>query len=83
MLIFSATPCCELLHHVWQSLRSFWGLSKDKDVVNEINVIRMIAMVGVLTAFFLVLANLQTMADTLILHSCREHPQHGVDEDGK
>ena len=37
-------------------------------------------VVGVLTVVFLVLANLQTMADTLILPSRREHPQQSVDE---
>jgi len=63
------TPCCEFLHHVQQSLHSFLGLSKDRDVVDEIYVIKLVAVVGVLTAVFLVLANLQTMADTLILPS--------------
>ena len=41
----------------------------------------MIAVVGVLTAVILVLANLQTMADLLILPSRREHPQQSVDKD--
>jgi len=38
-------------------------------------VIKLIAVVGVLTAVLLVLANLQTMTNTLILPSRREHPQ--------
>jgi len=42
---------------------------------------KLIAVVGIVTAFFLVLANLQTIAATLILRSCREHPQQGVDKD--
>ena len=41
----------------------------------------MIAVVGVLTAVILVLANLQTMADLLILLSRREHLQQIVDKD--
>jgi len=39
------------------------------------------AVVGVLTAVILVLANLQTMADTLVLPSRREHPQQSIDKD--
>jgi len=38
-------------------------------------------MVGVLTAVFLVLTNLQTMADTLIMPSRHGHPQQSVDKD--
>jgi len=38
-------------------------------------------VVGVLTAVILVLANLQTMTDPLILPSRREHPQQSVDKD--
>jgi len=45
-----ATPRCELLHHVKQSLNSFWGLSKNRDIVDETYVIKLIAVVGVLTA---------------------------------
>jgi len=52
-----------------------------RDVVDKSYGIKLIAVVGVLSAVFLVLANLQTMADTLILPSRREHPQHSVDED--
>ena len=74
------TPCFELLHHVQQSYYSFWGLSKDLDVIDEIYVLKLIAVVGVLIAVFLVFANLQTMADTLILPSRREHPQQSVDK---
>ena len=44
-------------------------------------VVKLIAVVSVLTAVILVLANLQTMTDPLILPSCREHPQQSVDED--
>ena len=40
-------------------------------------------MVGVLTDVILVLANLQTMTDPLILPSRREHPQQSVDKDGE
>jgi hypothetical protein len=76
-----ATPCCELLHHVSQSLHSFWGLSKNRDVVDETYIIKLIVVVGVLTAVILVLANLQTMTDPLILPSRREHPQQSVDKD--
>jgi len=36
-----------------------------------------------LTAVFLVLANLQTMTDPLILPSRREHPQQSVDKDNE
>jgi len=70
-------PCCELLHrdHVQQSLHSFWGLSKNRDVVDETYVIKLVAVVGVLPAAILVLANLQTMTDPLILSNRREHPQ--------
>ena len=42
---------------------------------HETYVIKRIAVVSVLTAVFLVFANLQTMAHTLILPSRREHPQ--------
>jgi len=45
------------------------------------DVIKLIAMVGVLTAVILVLANLQTMTDPLILPSRREHPQQSIDKD--
>jgi len=38
-------------------------------------------VISVLIAVFLVLADLQTMADTLILPSRREHPQQSVDKD--
>ena len=58
---------------------SFWGLSKNRDIVDETYVIKLIAVVGVLTAVIQVLANLQTMTDTLILPNCREHPQQSVD----
>ena len=57
------------------------GLSKDRDAVDETHVIKLIAAVGVLTAVFLVLANLQTKADTLTLPCRREHPQQSVDKD--
>ena len=77
------TPYCELLHQIWQSLHSFWGLSKNRDVVDETYVFKLIAVVGVLTAVFLVLANLQTMTDPLILPSRREHLQQSVDKDIK
>ena len=62
-------------------MHSFWGLSKDRDVVDETYAIKLIAVVGILTTVrgFLVLANLQTMADTLILPSRREHPQQSID----
>jgi len=53
-----AASCCELLHHVKQRLHSFWGLSKNWDVINETYLIKLIAVGGVLTAVFLVLANL-------------------------
>ena len=52
-----ATPCCELLHHISQSSHSFWGLSKNRDVVDETYVIKLIAVVGILTAVILVLAS--------------------------
>jgi len=42
---------------------------------------KLIAGVGVLTAVILVLADLQTMTDPLILPSRREHSQQSVDED--
>jgi len=51
------------------------SLSKDWTVVDKSYGVELSATSGVLTFFFLVLANLQTMADTLILPSCREHPQ--------
>ena len=76
-----ATPCCELLHHVLQNLHSFWDLSKNRDVVDETYVIKLLAVVGVLTAVILVLANLQIMTDLLILPSRRAHPQQSVDKD--
>jgi len=38
-------------------------------------------VIGVLTAVILVLANLQTVTDPLILPSRREHPQQSVDKD--
>jgi len=56
-------------------LHSCWGLSKDREFVDETYVIKLLAVIGVLTAIFLVLANLQIMTDTLILPSRREHPQ--------
>jgi len=62
-------------------LHSFWGLSKKRDIVDETYVIKVIAVVGVLTALILVLADLQTMTDPLILPSRREHPQQSVDKD--
>jgi len=62
-------------------LNSFWDLSKNRDVVDETYVIKLIGMVGVLTAVILVLANLQTMTDPLILPSRREHSQQSVDKD--
>jgi len=62
-------------------LHSFWGLSKKRDIVDETYVIKVIAVVGVLTARILVLADLQTMTDPLILPSRREHPQQSVDKD--
>ena len=43
--------------------------------------IKLIAVVGIFTVVFLVLANLQTMIDPLILPSCCEHPQQSVDKD--
>jgi len=58
-------------------LHSFWGLSKNRDIVDETYVIKLIAVVGVLTAVILVLANLQTMTDPLIL----PNPQQSVDKD--
>ena len=48
-----ATPRCELLHHLKQSLHSFWGLSKNRDIVDDTFVIKLIAVVGVLTAVIL------------------------------
>jgi len=51
------------------------SLSRDWTIVDEAYGIELTATSGVLASFFLVLANLQTMADTLILPSCREHPQ--------
>jgi len=64
-------------------LHPFWGLSKDRDVFDKTYAIKvtLVAVVGVLTAVCLILANLQTMADTLILPSRREHPQQSVDKD--
>ena len=44
-------------------------------------VIKLIAVVGVLTAVILVLANLQTMTDHLILPSRCKHPQQSVNKD--
>jgi len=38
-------------------------------------------VVGVLTAVIVVLADLQTMTDPMILPSRREHPQQSVDKD--
>ena len=64
-------------------MHSFSGLSKNRDIVDETYVIKLIAVVGVLTAFILVLANRQTMTDPLILPSRREHPQQSVDKDVK
>jgi len=74
-------PRCELLHHVKQSLHSFLGLRKNRAIVDETYVIKLIAVVSVLTAVILVLANLQTMTEPLILPSRREHPQQSIDED--
>jgi len=71
----NATPFCELLYYVWQSLHFGWGLSKDLDVIDEKYDVKLIAVVGVLTTFFLVLGNLRSMADTMILLSRCEHPQ--------
>ena len=62
-------------------MHSFWGLSKNQDVLDETYVIKLIAVVGVVTALILVLTNLQTMTDPLILPSRREHPQQSVDKD--
>jgi len=62
-------------------LHSFGVLSKDRDVVDGAYVIKLMAVVGVLTTVILVLANLQTMADTLVLPSRREHPQQSIDKD--
>ena len=59
-------------------LKSPQGLSKNRDVIYETYVITLILVVGVLTAVILVLANLQTMTDPLILPSRREHPQQSV-----
>jgi len=53
-------------------LNAFWGLSKDRDVVDETYVTK---VSGIL------LANLQTMAESVILPSCHEQPQQGVDKD--
>jgi len=39
-----------------------------------------IVVVSVLTAVFLVLANLEVIDDTFILPSCREHPQKSEDK---
>jgi len=62
-------------------LHSLWGLSKNRDIVDKTYVIKVIAVVGILTSVILVLANLQTMTDPLILPSRREHPQQSVDKD--
>ena len=62
-------------------MHSFWGLSKNRDVVDETYVVKLIAVVGVLPAVILVLADLQTMTDPLILPSRRAHPQQSVDKD--
>jgi len=62
-------------------LHSFWGLSKNRDIVDETYVITILTVVGVLTAVILVLANLQTMTDPLILPSPCEHPRQSVDKD--
>ena len=43
--------------------------------------LKKIAVVGVLTAVILVLANLQTMTDPLILPCRREYLQQSVDKD--
>ena len=66
---------------LWTPAHSFWGLSKNRDVVDETYVVKLIAVIGVLTAVILVLADLQTMTDPLILPSRREHPQQSVDKD--
>ena len=52
-----------------------------RNIVDETYVIKLIAVVGVLTAVILVLTNLQTMTDPLIVPSRREHPQQSVDKD--
>jgi len=52
--------------------------SSFRDVVDATYVIKLIPVVSVFTAVFLVLADLQTMTDTLNLPSCHEHLQHGV-----
>jgi len=62
-------------------LHSFWDLSKNRDVIDKTYVIKLIAVVGILTAVMLVFANLQTMTDLLILSSRRENPQQSVDKD--
>ena len=62
-------------------MQPFWGLSKNRDVVDETYFIKLIAVVGVLIAVILVLANLQTMTDPLILPSRRENPQQSIDKD--
>jgi len=65
--------CCKLLYYAWQSLLSLYCIFKldDSNVIYQAYVTNMIAVVCVLNASFLVLANLQTMTDTLILPRCR------------
>jgi len=57
------------------------GFQQRSRAVDKTYVVKLIAVVGVLTTVFLVLANLQTMTDLLILPSHREHPQQSVDKD--
>ena len=54
---------------------------KNRDIVDETYVIKILTVVGVLTAVILVLANLQTMTDPLILPSPREYLQQNIDKD--
>jgi len=66
--------------HIEQSFYFCWGISKNGDVVDETYVLKLKAVVGALTAVFLVLANLQTRTDPpMILPSRSEHPQQSVD----
>jgi len=64
-------------------LHSVWGLHKNRDIVDETYVTKLIAVVGVWTVVFLVLSNLQTMTGTvtLILPSHREQLQQSIDKD--
>jgi len=82
--VFAVTYIAFIIGRDWPRLiqplaQSLIGSPGTLDVVDEIYLIKLKAVVGVLTAVFLVLANLQTMTDILILPSRYEHLQQSID----